>query len=607
VTEPTGPSLLPSRRQTDERLAAVEARIAERLTEATLPAWWSARVAQTPDSVVVRTDLGPITYRELDGLADRVAHAAGSAGLRSGDVAGIQLPSSAAFLVLILGLAKLGARLSLLSTGLRGGSLRHALVEVPPRLLFTTPGGREAIGRLEGIATPRSVVLEEEGAGDASASGLGAVEAWLARSPSPAHRGRETGLPGPDATLFYIFTSGTTGLPKATQCSHRRYLASATSEGALLEMTAADRMYVVLPMFHIAALSAIGAAISVSASVVIRAKFSASRFWRDVHAYSATTFQYLGEILRYVLAQPASDLDRPNPLRAMIGAGVTTRIWQAFEARFGPIRIVEAYGSSEGVIGIFNLDAVPGSVGRASRALEERLRIVRHDAAKDAPARGPDGRLIACEEGHAGELIARLDDRAQFEGYSSAAATRSRLIEDAFEDGDLWYRSGDLFRRVDGYYYFVERLGDTFRWKGENVSAQEVADALSGCEQVGNAVVYGVRVPGHEGSAGMALIALQPGRAFDGARLHEELARELPSHALPLFLRIGDGQAVLTETYKMGTAEMKRQGYARELIPDPIYVLDGVAGRYVPLTDEALRRVGLPPSDATPAPAPTDA
>lgn len=586
---------LPTREQTEARLSEVQRQIGQRITNESLATWWSGRVAANPDNVAVRTDTSALRYRDLDALAERVAARAHELGVRPGEVVAIQLPASAAFLALILGLAKLGARLSLLGTALRGRSLAHALQEVPSRVVITTPEGSDAIAAVAKGEGPTLVALDVAAAPDDAPddSGLAALEAWLEAAPGvearPAFEQR------PSDTLFYIFTSGTTGLPKATQCSHLRYIAGAISESVLLGMNERDCMYVVLPMFHIAALSATGAALSVGGAVAIRPRFSASRFWRDVQRFEATTFQYLGEILRYVLAQPRHRDEQPNTLRAMIGAGISTRVWQEFVERFGPVRIVESYGSSEGVIGMFNLDEVAGSVGRPPENVEERLRIVEIDEANGALVRDARGRLVECAEGEAGELISRLDDRSQFEGYTSAEATERKFIEDAFEAGDVWYRSGDAFRKEEGYYYFANRLGDTYRWKGENVSTQEVANALAACDAIEHATVYGVRVPEHEGNAGMALVSLRAGNAFDGAKLCGQLARELPPHALPLFLRIGDGKAALTDTYKLGTAVLKAQGYGEQLVDDPLFVLDQNENRYVPLDERTLDQVGLPP------------
>jgi fatty-acyl-CoA synthase len=571
------------------------------MVDESLPGFWASRIALHPENPFIRTSSGFISYKDVDGLTDRVAETVRAQGVEPGDSVGIQLPSGTAFLVLVLGLAKAGARLSLLSAGLRGRSLRHALMEIPTKLVFTTQGSALSIGELDHFSAPPLVTFSdfEDAAPATSETQWLAIESWLATSSDankPEARISKTPPdPQPEDILFYIFTSGTTGLPKATQCSHRRYVSSIITEGALFDLTAEDRMYVVLPMFHIAALSAIGAAISVSASVFIRPKFSASQFWSDVRTQSLTALQYLGEILRYLLAQPPSPQDRPNSLRVMLGAGVTKEVWLEFEARFGPVQIIESYGSSEGVIGIFNADGVPGSVGRSAPALEERLAIVAYDVTTEDLERGPNGRLVPCSEGQPGELLARLEDRSQFEGYSSAEATAAKLIEGGLQDGDLWYRSGDLFRQEEGFYFFVGRLGDTYRWKGENISAQEVADALSSLDSVAHSVVYPVNVPGHEGSAGMALVRLEHNRTFDGQRVFNALAAELPVHALPLFLRIGDGKAVLTETYKVGTSELKAKGYAPELTNDPLYLLDRQARAYVPLTQAALRAARLPP------------
>jgi len=627
--ESVAADVLPTPEESEARLAAVQQKIASRLTDQTLADWWQVRVDRTPDRRALRTDARDLTFQEVDRLASRVASWAREAGLGAGDTVAIQLPAGPAFLALILGLAKVGAQLSLLGTGLRGRSLGHALREIPPRLVVTTAEGRDEILKLDDpvdrldvaihVLASREEAVGEERPGGA-ADDLDALEILIANAASAGSRatsiriGRVEGVGpigrvgldaaaadtarapvGPDDTLFYIFTSGTTGLPKATRCSHRRYLAGATTIGVLQGIDETDCMYVVLPMFHISALSSIGAAFSVSASVVIRPRFSASRFWLDVRRFGATSFQYLGEILRYLIARPPSDADRPNTLRVMIGAGVDEKIWRAFEARFGPVRIIEAYGASEGVIGIYNLDGVVGSVGRPPRSVAEGLALVRVDAARGELLRGADGRLTRCEPGEAGELIARLAGREQFEGYSSEAATQAKFVEDAFAAGDLWYRSGDLFRVRDGYYYFVARLGETYRWKSENVSTQQVAEAIGVCDGIDHAVVYGVAVPGHEGRAGMALVNPASGRAFDGRALYGHLKGELPGFAIPLFVRLGDGRGVLTDTYKLGVGELKSQGYAPGAISDPLFVLDAAAGCYVPLTDSALERLGLPP------------
>ncbi len=598
VHEPSR-STLPTSEESNARFVEFNQEMAQRLRSASLAGWWAERVALTPNNIVLKTDIRDLTYAQLDALSDRVARSLEASGVEPGNVVSIQLPSSAAFLTIILGASKLGVQISLLSPSLRGRPLRHALEEIPPRLIFLTPSAHAAIREIQGLEMPVIVELEVAATVPLSPddSALGVVEEWVADLDvhaetadwSPAGPTQD-----PAETLFYIFTSGTTGLPKATQCSHARYVAGATSEGVLFRMEEGDCMYVFLPMFHIAALSSLGAALSVGASVAIRPRFSASRFWVDVRRFSATQFQYLGEIIRYLLAKPPSEDDRSNSLKAILGAGLTKENWCAFDERFGPLRVVESYGSSEGVIGIINLDGVPGSVGRPPKPLADRLRLVKYDRTADELHRNAAGRLVQCAKSEAGELIARLEDRSEFEGYSSEEATRSKLLENAFDDGDLWYRSGDLFREEEGYFYFVSRLGDSYRWKGENISAMEVMHAISSCDFVAHATVYPVQVPGHEGSAGMALVSILGDQAFSGEALFAALAAELPLHAFPLFVRVGDGQSVLTDTYKLGLATLKAEGYSLT-IDDPLFVLAASKSCYVPLNKQSLTAVELPP------------
>lgn len=573
--------------------------MAERATEATLPDWWAERVAVSPGATVLRTAKREISYCELDHLSDRIASAAPSLGLSPRTTVAIQLPASAAFLALILGFAKAGVRCSLLSPGLRGRSLRHALQEVSTAALVTGPRGRDAAAG-SGVSVDGIAVLALDGMSEdrqpLDDGGIGAVETWLEGARLQDALPDEVDRPGPDETLFYIFTSGTTGLPKATQCSHRRYVSGGIAEGIFLGLDQSDRVYVVLPMFHIAALSLIAAALSVSGAIFIRPRFSATSFWDDVREHRLTGFQYLGEIVRYLLAQPPKPDDREHTIRAMMGAGLSKEVWEAFVDRFGEIRIVEAYGSSEGVFGITNLDGVPGSVGRPAPAIEARLRIAAYDTVADELVRDADGRLIVCAEGEVGELIAKLEDASEFEGYSSAEATRAKLIEGAFADGDLWYRSGDLFRQTEGFYFFAGRLGETYRWKGENISALEVSEALETMDEIARAVVYPVLVTGHEGSAGMALIHLESGHSFDAEALYARITAELPASALPLFVRVGDPErdGALTETYKIGVAALKREGYARREGGDQIYLLDARNATYVELDRNSLEAAGLP-------------
>ena len=571
----------------DEPLGALMARVGARLAgdPAYLSDWFAKRVAAAPDALLALEGEARWTYGQVDALANRIARAGRAAGLKRGDVAACLLDNSVRLLAMLVGLSRIGVSFSLINPALPARALSHAVAAVPPDIVFLNG---QAAAALAGERLPPCVRLERSDSDE--------FARWIAPHDGRPLTPAESSPATPDDTLFYIFTSGTTGLPKAARCSHRRYIGSATSESCILEMAPGDRAYVVLPMFHIAALSLTGAAISAGATYVLREKFSASAFWDEVRRTGVTHFQYLGEIGRYLVAQPPRANDREHSLRAMIGAGLQTQTWRAFLDRFGPVRIVECYGSSEGVCNLINLEGRIGSVGREAPG-ENRLRIVRFDVDSGLPARDGQGRLIDCAADEAGELLGALSESFTFEGYSSAEATETRLIEepghgDGAGKGRRWFRTGDLFRRdAEGFYYFVDRVGDTFRWKGENVSTQEVATALMEFPGLVQAAAYGVRVPGHEGRAGMAMIELWPGGEFAPAAFARHLRDRLAAHAVPLFVRVGHG-AELTATYKMRTAELQKQGYDPAAVAGQLYVLQGE--HYVPLTSASLARAGLP-------------
>ncbi len=309
-----------------------------------------------------------------------------------------------------------------------------------------------------------------------------------------------------------IFTSGTTGLPKAAEVSHRRLIVWSHWFTGLAGLTASDRHYNCLPMHHsVGGVVAIGAPLVVGGSVAIAERFSAHRFWDDVARWDCTGFQYIGELCRYLVAAPSRPHERIHKLRIAIGNGLAQEVWRAFLDRFGPLRILEFYASTEGNVWLYNVEGRIGSIGRVPPylALRDPIALVRFDYESQTPARGADGFCERCADGEIGEALGRIgeDPGARFEGYSQGDETEKKILRDVFEAGDAWMRTGDLMRRdADGFYAFVDRIGDTFRWKGENVAALEVAMALRACPGVVDAIVYGVAIPGAVGRAGMALL-----------------------------------------------------------------------------------------------------
>src|SRR5881396_651480 len=319
-----------------------------------------------------------------------------------------------------------------------------------------------------------------------------------------------------------------------------------------------------------------------------RRRFSASAFLDDVRRHQAVAFVYVGELCRYLLRLPPTPRDRDHRLRVAAGAGLRPDIWTAFRERFGIARIIEMYGATEGNVALHNADGRVGSVGKPHPMLEDTVRLARFDLARGELVRGPDGFCIPCAPSEPGELLGRVGGAMEYDGYTDRAASERKLVHDAFTRGDAWFRTGDLLRQdADGYYYFVDRIGDTFRWKGENVATQEVADVLCGAPGVTEANVYGVEVPGEDGRAGMAALVLAGGARFDGAALHARAERHLPAYARPAFVRLVSEMDV-TGTLKQRKLALAAEGYDPARVTDPLFVRDDAARAYVPLTAAVL-------------------
>jgi fatty-acyl-CoA synthase len=546
-----------------------------------------------------------VSFGEMNARANRIAHAALAAGLKSGDVVALAMDNRPEFPMVWLGLAKAGIVTALLNTAARGRVLQHALEQTGARALIFGPECAAHVATLGAGELPRLLFELRDPARAAGTE----------RLPLPARSLDEmlatASAQNPDAALraqvrlcdplYYIFTSGTTGLPKAALMSHLRFLnAGGVIAGLLGLKRDADVLYNVLPLYHGAGgMVVVSAALHLGIPIVLRRRFSASEFWSDVREHQVTAWYYIGEICRYLLNQPPQADDRAHTLRRMSGAGLKADVWQAFQERFGIEVICEGLGSTEANYGLTNVDNKIGSVGRLPYPERSNIRVVRYDVENGDYRRGPDGKLALCEAEEVGELIAEVLDGPTaagfFEGYTSRAATEAKLLRNVFRDGDRWVRSGDLVRfDADGYFYFVDRVGDTFRWKGENVSTDEVAQVLTQFPGVAVANVYGVRVPGNEGRAGMVALTLAAGVPFAPREFHEFASRRLAGYALPLFVRL-TAHAELTTTFKLRKIDLQRAGYDPERSGDPLWVSDARAGCYVPLNAAALSALEIAP------------
>ncbi|NJN53112.1 MAG: long-chain-acyl-CoA synthetase, partial [Gammaproteobacteria bacterium] len=384
---------------------------------------------------------------------------------------------------------------------------------------------------------------------------------------------------------FYVYTSGTTGLPKAAVMSQRRFLATcAVSHKLGLRLAPTDRLYLCLPLYHATGLMVgWGGVLDAGASAFVRRKFSASNFLPEVRKYQTNTFVYIGELCRYLLHTPARPNDHDSPLTRIIGNGLRPDIWMEFKRRFGIERVTEFYGASEGNAAFMNLLNKDRTIGLTVNKIE----LVQYDVYKDEIVRDAGGRCQRVYKGDPGLLIAQISDDQVFEGYTNSEATEKKIIRNAFADGDAWFNSGDLIRQVDvgfaatfKHYQFVDRVGDTFRWRSENVSTNEVGEIINQHPQVGICNVYGVEVPNADGRAGMAAITLAEGVSeLDMTDFSDFIARELPPYAQPVFVRIQHDIDV-TGTFKMVKGDLKKQGYDINAVTDPIYVMKPRANEY---------------------------
>lgn len=552
-----------------------------------------------------------LSYAEVNARVNQVAHAVLAQGLRPGDCVALLMENHTDFFITWWGLNKAGLVCGFINNQLAGQLLINALEATQARAVI-------ASDELLAQVADESVLgwlAEKDGAlwlwvhdghdmTDAlraktqlDLSALAATQSQT--NPDVACRAHWQS----QDTALLICTSGTTGLPKAARTSHMRWLNVGDVQVATMETGADDVFYCFLPLYHGAAAMSLGStALCGGSSIVIRRRFSASAFWQDVRRHGITACQYVGEICRYLLRQPPQDYDRNHSLRILVGAGLTAELWREFVERFGIKHVYEGWGATESNCNLLNVDNKIGALGRVPFWDKTNLRLVRYDVETDTHPHDADGRLIACQAGETGEAIGFIVDHPEiaggrFEGYTSEVATEQKILRNVFQDGDAWWRSGDLLRfDEDGYFYFVDRIGDTFRWKSENVSTSEVEEALSGYPGLESINVYGVQVPGHEGRAGMAAVVMQPGHDFDAAAFYT-LTQRLPEYAAPLFVRVA-AQADMTSTFKLRKFELQRAGYDAAHVTEPLYVRDAAQGAYVPLDAAALQRLGLPAGGA---------
>jgi fatty-acyl-CoA synthase len=600
---PARPAAARSATQDWVRALEATARIA-RDPARTLPVVIAEGAQRFGDAPAILSDERSYSHVQLAARCQRYARWGLQRGLARGEVVGLLMENSPEYLAVWVGLTRLGVVVSLLNIHLRGAALAHAVGLVRPAHVIVgaslwselAPFLREQAGGARLWCADDGWAPSIAAAAPAGADEL--LEPLLAALDDRALTEAECPLPTTADRALYIYTSGTTGLPKAALVSHARVMQWSHWFAAMVEITPADRTYNCLPMYHsVGGIVAVGAALVAGGSVVVRRRFSASRFWDDIVRWDCTVFQYIGELCRILVMEPPHPAERAHRLRIACGNGLAGDIWERFRERFALPRILEFYAATEANFSLYNCEGRVGSLGRIPAFLAPRfpIALVRFDVAAGVPLRDGAGRCIRCDVDEPGEAISQVSADAgpasrRFEGYTDAAATQSKILRDVFEPGDAWYRSGDLMRRDGaGFYYFVDRVGDTFRWKGENVSTTEVAGALCACPGVDEALVYGVAVSGNDGRAGMA--ALSVGADFDLGRLWRHAQDALPRYARPLFLRLLS-QVDRTGTFKPTKHDLARAGFDPAAVGgDPLYASDGEAQAYVALDAAAHARI----------------
>lgn len=516
---------------------------------------WRGRTA-------IRFEGAALTYAELEALANRFAHWAVDEGLKPGEVVAILLPNRLDYLPLWFGLTKVGVVAALINNQLSGDALAHCLAVSGAVLCVTDDTTAEAF---EAVTS----TLDRPVRGWPIQALGGAADG--ARRPSRAIR---RDLRARD-TAMLIYTSGTTGLPKAARITHVRAGLYMRGFAGATGARPGDRIYVTLPLYHaVGGLCATGAALLNGASINLRAGFSASRFWDDVVEGEATMFVYIGELCRYLVNQPTGPSDRAHHLRLAFGNGLAADVWADLEDRFGVPRILEFYGATEGNVSLINFDGTRGALGRVAPYLRGLFNVglARFDPETQAPFRGPDGLCVAAAPGEVGECLGGIAGgaRSEFTGYVDRAESDKKVLYDAFRKGDRWFLTGDLMTRDrDGYFYFVDRVGDTFRWKGENVSTSEVERALLAVHGVKEASVYGVAVPHQDGRAGMAALVVDEG--FDLETFARRIEAALPPYAQPLFLRLTPALAK-TGTFKPRKLDLVAEGFDPAVVTDRLFL-----------------------------------
>lgn len=544
------------------------------------------------DAPAVLSDDVQLSFRALWEQANRYTRWACDQGLEKGEAVCLLMPNCPEYLAIWLGITQAGGIAALVNTNLRGPGLRHSIDLALPRHVIVAAEMLHVLSpELSSLASHPQVWIH-----GGEQDGHTRIDSEITAYPGSPVGGSDAGVEISD-TALYIYTSGTTGLPKAARVSHFRVMQWTHWFAGLVDAQSTDRMYNCLPMYHsVGGVVASGAVLVGGGSVVLRRKFSASEFWRDIAKWECTLFQYIGELCRYLLHAAFDPDEVRHGIRMCCGNGLRRDVWEPFAERFRIPRILEFYASTEGNLSLFNVEGKPGSIGRVPPFLRHRfpVALVKSDPDGYGPLRNARGFCVPSQGDEIGEAIARISTEPSrlvtgFEGYTREADSEEKVIRDAFEPGDAWFRTGDLMRAdKQGYLYFVDRIGDTFRWKGENVATSEVSLAICDYPGVLDAEVYGVEIPGSDGRAGMAAVVADG--PIDLAAFRQHLVERLPGYARPVFLRFRP-QLEVTGTFKHTKTTLAAEGYHSDNSGEAVFFDHPESGGFVRFDDDLRARL----------------
>ena len=552
-------------------------------------------VKRNPQGIALLFEDQSYSYQALNEWANQIAHYYLSIGAKKGDVIAVMIENRPELVATIVGLAKIGVTIALVNTSQIAKVLAHSINLVNPIAVIAGEEVRAAIDEVRAelkIAADRFYWFADQAtrknAGTAPQGYINLAQVMQSfQTFNPATTQTVIGKDG----LFYIYTSGTTGLPKAVIFTHSRWTLAYGTYGHILNLGPKDVMYVTLPLYHATGVVVCWCGvIAGSSTLAIRRKFSTSSFWKDVQTFNASAIGYVGELCRYLMDAPSSELDRSHRVTKMIGNGMRPNIWGKFKQRFGVKEVLELYASSEGNVGFSNIFNFENTVGFSPTPYA----IVEFDKEKNELVRNAKGYCKKVKTGGVGLLIGKITSRSPFDGYTDPEKNKSVILKDVFEQGDSYFNTGDLVRDI-GFRHaqFVDRLGDTFRWKGENVSTTEVENMVSEHEKIAEAVVYGVEIPNTNGRAGMAAITLTDGAELNTADLTDMVnvfKKCLPAYAIPVFLRV-QAKVETTGTFKYQKNKLKEDAFDPSKTTERLLVLLSGASCYCDVTAEIFNNI----------------